>query len=176
MYLDAVDTAWQQWVVSYTPGQQAAMTFKFENKLRSLTRRDSGTESFGAVLAEFRSWGLITVGGVLAVAAFWFLGPRLKRQWTKREQLRRIRRGDSDASDARLLYERMLESMARRGFQKPAWFTPVEFARHLPVTERDQINAFTTAYNEVRFGGDSEGAVRLVRILESIESGQALQG
>jgi protein-glutamine gamma-glutamyltransferase len=172
MYLDAVDTAWQQWVVSYTPGQQAAMTYRFENELRSLTRRQPGTESFAAVLSSLRSWGLITVGALVLVAAFWFLAPRLWSRWSKREQLRRIRQGSSDSSDARLLYERMLESMARRGFQKPAWFTPVEFARHLPVAEREQVDAFTTAYNEVRFGGDSEGALRLVRILEGIENGR----
>ena len=130
----------------------------------------SGPDSFAGTMAAFRSWGLITIGALIVVAALWFWAPRLWSRWTKRDQLRRILRGDRDVNDARLLYERMLESMARRGFQKPAWFTPVEFARHLPVAEREQVDAFTTAYNEVRFGGDSEGVLRLAQILEGIEN------
>jgi hypothetical protein len=64
----------------------------------------------------------------------------------------------------------MLESLARRGFQKPAWFTPAEFARNLPESEKERIGRFTAAYNEVRFGGDPSGAARLAQMLENLES------
>jgi hypothetical protein len=64
----------------------------------------------------------------------------------------------------------MLETMARRGFQKPAWFTPAEFARNLPDRERDTIDAFTSAYNRMRFGGDPGGASRMAEMLERLES------
>ena len=40
MYLDAADTAWQQWVMAYNPGRQAALAFAFRNRLRSVGRRD----------------------------------------------------------------------------------------------------------------------------------------
>jgi hypothetical protein len=66
----------------------------------------------------------------------------------------------------------MLESMAGRGFQKPAWFTPLEFARTLPAGERERIGEFTKAYNEVRFGADPAGAARLVELLDSLEAGR----
>jgi hypothetical protein len=60
--------------------------------------------------------------------------------------------------------------MARRGFQKPAWFTPTEFARNLPEAERERVGTFTVAYNEVRFGGDRHaGAARLTQMLKSLE-------
>src|SRR5205823_3471619 len=36
MYLDAADTAWQQWVMAYNPGQQATLAFGFRDKLRAL--------------------------------------------------------------------------------------------------------------------------------------------
>ena len=61
--------------------------------------------------------------------------------------------------------------MARRGFQKPAWFTPAEFARNLPPGERERVGSFTDAYNEVRFGGDSGGAARLKEMLETMDVG-----
>ena len=34
-------------------------------------------------------------------------------------------------ADATLLYERMLQIARRHGYQKPAWFTPAEFAASL---------------------------------------------
>src|SRR6266403_3435066 len=39
------------------------------------------------------------------------------------------------ASDATLLYSRMLRVLAKRGMHKPPWLTPGEFARVLPVSE-----------------------------------------
>ena len=33
MYLDAMDTTWQQWVMAYNPGQQVALAFWFRNRL-----------------------------------------------------------------------------------------------------------------------------------------------
>ena len=61
--------------------------------------------------------------------------------------------------------------MANRGFQKPAWFTPMEFARNLPPGERERVGTFTAAYNEIRFGGcRPDGAARLTQMLESLEA------
>jgi hypothetical protein len=84
--------------------------------------------------------------------------------------MRKIRRGEATADDAVLLYERMLSTMARRGFQKPAWFTPLEFARNLPERERGIVDTFTSTYNRVRFGGDPGGASRMAEILADMES------
>lgn len=167
MYLDAADTAWQQWVVAYNPGQQAALALAFQNRLRSLGGGGSGLEFHGFVVAA-TSWGLYTLLAVLLISGLWFLSPRLWRYWRTKERLRRIYRGQATASDARLIYERMLDSLAQRGFQKPAWFTPLEFARNLPASERENVSAFTEVYNEVRFGGDPAGAARLAQMLSGI--------
>ena len=64
----------------------------------------------------------------------------------------------------------MLEALARRGYEKPAWFTPLEFARTLPPSEKQRIVEFTAAYNEVRFGNDAAGAARLTGMLESMNA------
>ena len=65
-----------------------------------------------------------------------------------RKLMRKIQSGEGSANDARvLLGERMLGSMEQRGFQKPAWLTPMEFARTLPAkgSERERVGAFTEA-------------------------------
>ena len=42
---------------------------------------------------------------------------------------RRIRQGGAGASDAAILYFQMLALLRKRGFEKPGWLTPAEFAR-----------------------------------------------
>ncbi len=73
----------------------------------------------------------IVVYGILAV----LYSPALARWLRRWRGVRRARRGEGEASDATLLYQRMLAVLARRGFQKPPWLTPLEFARVLPASE-----------------------------------------
>ena len=176
MYLDAADTAWQQWVVAYNPGQQVALAFALRNSIRSIGQGGTGGGWPDMLSPAMRSAGLF----LLAAGTMAFLFHRFGRSFWRRmvagarlrTRLRKIRGGEGTASDARLLYSRMLESMAGRGFQKPAWFTPLEFARTLPAGERERIGEFTKAYNEVRFGADPAGAARLVELLDSLEAGR----
>ena len=72
-------------------------------------------------------------------------------------------------SDASVLYERMLSILARRGFEKPGWFTPVEFATHLPVEENRKVVAFTEVYNSIRFGGQVSATAQLAGLLQEFE-------
>jgi len=176
MYLDAADTVWQQWVVAYNPGQQIALAFSFRNKLRSMGRDENGFTwpSASALLAEIRPMRLLALLAAGAVLLFIIFGKRLRLGWNAGGQMRRIRRGEATTGDAAALYERMLRLMARRGFQKPAWFTPNEFAKNLPSPEREAVDAFTATYNEVRFGRAGAGIQRLAGMLEEMEVGSRL--
>jgi hypothetical protein len=83
---------------------------------------------------------------------------------------RRLRRGEASVADATVLYERMLELLARLGYQKPAWYTANEFASTLPNGDlRLLVFEFSRAYNAVRFGGRSDAAPELTRLLELLE-------
>jgi hypothetical protein len=93
----------------------------------------------------------------------------LWQDWKRRSRLRKIIRSGGTPSDASLLYQRMLEILARRGFQKPAWFTPAEFARHYSGEERGQVAAFTELYNSIRFGRDRTATSRLAELLQDLE-------
>jgi hypothetical protein len=87
-----------------------------------------------------------------------------------RRRVERVRRGEGSGADATLLYERMLQVVRRQGYQKPVWFTPVEFARSLPATHMGRtVEEFTNAYNAVRFGNRREAAPRLSALLDDLE-------
>jgi hypothetical protein len=170
MYLDALDTAWQRWVLAYNPGQQAELAFGFRDKLRNLGTSQANFSWPAAVLPK-AGYGVLWIA---AIAGALFLlrrfGPRLRRWWQARTRIRKMRAGHGTPNDASVVYEQMLESLARRGFQKPAWFTPLEFARNLPAGEKARVSDFTAAYNDVRFGGDAAGAARLTSMLESMNA------
>ena len=82
----------------------------------------------------------------------------------------RVRRGQASVGDATLLYERLLRILKRRGFQKPVWFTPAEFANSLPPGPVGAaVGEFTAAYNAMRFGGRTDVAPRLSVLLDTLE-------
>jgi hypothetical protein len=170
MYLDAADHTWHEWVVSYDLGHQVAIAARFEAALRGWSRNggSSGarwTERFAGIAAFARSWAVWIGTALLGV----FFGPTLFRRWRRRASLRRIVRSGGSASDAAVLYGRMLELLARRGFEKPQWLTPAEFARALPGDEQHLAVEFTAIYNSMRFGGDRAGAARLAGMLREFE-------
>jgi hypothetical protein len=109
------------------------------------------------------------IAALLAGTA-WRYFPRLRTWWKTLARVRQVQRGAARASDATLLYARMLVLLQRRGFQKPAWVTPAEFARLLPASATATLVArFTAAYNDLRFGGDREAAPRMMQLLQSLE-------
>ncbi|HTA45381.1 MAG TPA: DUF3488 and transglutaminase-like domain-containing protein [Bryobacteraceae bacterium] len=172
MYLDAADHAWHEWVVSYDLGHQIAIAARFDAALRNWNRpgSDSRTPWRTRLVTGLRRWGgWVSSGVVLAVLGLFF-GPPLWIKWRARTELRRIARSGGSRADASILYERMLDTLSRRGFRKPGWFTPTEFARHLPADEMRMVRDFTEVYNQIRFGGDVSSTPRLARMLQEFDS------
>ncbi|HTS25543.1 MAG TPA: DUF3488 and transglutaminase-like domain-containing protein [Bryobacteraceae bacterium] len=177
LYLDAAETFWQQWVVGYDSGQQLSLVDQLQQNARRLGLRwfDSINgigSTFGAanLLEWSRHYALRLV--VLLAMAFWMwrMVPRIVRLLRIRHRVKRVRSGEASAADATLLYERMLHLLKRRGYDKPAWFTPVEFAASLPRTSLGEaVTEFTATYNALRFGGRTEAAPRLSILLDELE-------
>jgi protein-glutamine gamma-glutamyltransferase len=172
-YADAVDVFWQDWVLNYNLERQLQLASRVGESGRHIgfnwsegprfwrERNWSGLRDFGFVLL-----------GVLALAFIGkFLGRDGWRWWTVRQRMLKVQRGEGQASDATLLYQRMLKALHRRGIEKPAWLTPCEFARVLQEPELSLlVEDFTSAYNELRFGGNSEAAGRIFVLLERLET------
>jgi protein-glutamine gamma-glutamyltransferase len=176
LYLDAADTFWQDWVLNYDLDRQLTLASRMEESGRSLSmssldRARAAVERWReAALAWLRSFGvfLAGLGAFLALAFSW--GPTAARWLRACWRVRRVRQGEAEVSDATLLYRRMLQSLRRRGFEKPLWQTPAEFAAALPVSATASLVVdFTRAYEDLRFGGRRESASRLIALLEQIE-------
>src|SRR5579862_1298709 len=172
LFFDAAEQFWQDWVVSYDLDRQVVLASRMDASACSLRFRwfddvrvwikDAARSGSGCASAAIVMMGL----GVLAI----FGGPPLAAWWRGRLRVRRLARGEGNASDATLLYRRMLGLLARRGIQKPPWLTPAEFARVLPASEvRGVVQDLTAFYNEFRFGGRRDVAPEMMRLLENLE-------
>jgi hypothetical protein len=180
MYLDAADTFWQQWVVGYDPNHQGTLADRVQQAVRRLGIgwSDSlvGAESKWLTGAKtwLRRFGAVAMATVLSIWWLWRRGPVLWRALGMRRRVQRVRRGEASGADATLLYERMLQVLRRRGYQKPVWFTPVEFARSLPAAPLGRtVEEFTLAYNDVRYGGRTDAAPRMSALLDELERPRA---
>jgi hypothetical protein len=179
MYLDAAQTFWKDWVLGYDVTRQGTLADRFERGARGMGIR--WFDTFDAVRSGWRSYsGVVTRALLLRIALFlalaallWIATPRLVRLLRMRNRVERVRRGEAVASDATILYERMLQALKRQGFQKPAWYTPAEFAASLPVGSVGQtVTDFTAAYNALRFGGRTDAAPVLSTLLDRLERRQ----
>jgi hypothetical protein len=117
-----------------------------------------------------RRFGVPAVLFALILVMAYLAGPEVRAWWRTLERVRQVKRGQACPSDATMLYGRMLRVMKRRGFEKPGWITPSEFARLLPASGATAlVGNFTSAYNDLRFGGNPDAARRMMSLIEQIE-------
>lgn len=176
LYLDAAETFWQEWVLTYDVARQGTLAYRMEQGVQRAGIRwfdtavsvRSGWERYVAGWARRFGWQALAWAVALVTLGF-AVGP-LVRLMRMRQRVERVRRGQASVADATLLYQRMLHILKRRGYQKPPWFTPAEFAASLPRTPLgDAVGEFTGTYNALRFGGHGEAAPRLSILLDRME-------
>jgi transglutaminase-like putative cysteine protease len=178
LWTDAADTFWQDWVLRYDQGRQLILASQLQNSSRQL--RMGWIETWSRSAVQWKSsvgaWSAAHGPALALLAAFAaalvLAGPRAVRSLRMLHRVRRVREGQASAGDATVLYERMLDVLRHRGFQKPAWFTPREFAASLPAETGMLVDQFTAAYNDLRFGGKLDAAPRLTLLLEELETGR----
>jgi protein-glutamine gamma-glutamyltransferase len=173
LVLDAMDQFWQDWVVGYDFERQVTLAARMQESGRQFrfTWLGDASQRIETGLGAARAY-VLEILIVFAAASFAVLyGPGLLRKIRADLRVRKAQSGDAQASDAALLYERMLRALERHGLQKPPWLTPLEFARVLPSSELAMlVEDLTGAYNEFRFGGRRDAAPRMVRLLRRIET------
>jgi transglutaminase-like putative cysteine protease len=176
LYSDAAETFWQSWVMGYDVSRQGLLADRVQQSGRIWGVRwferlaDVQFHWRGSLTPEAKRYGAWTLAGVICAALLYGFGPGVWKRWRTRQGLRRLRRGQGSVADATLLYARMLELMRRRGYEKPAWYTPREFASTLPPSElRTLLAQFTVAYNALRFGGSAAAAPQLSALLDKLE-------
>ncbi|MBS1798124.1 MAG: DUF3488 domain-containing protein [Acidobacteria bacterium] len=164
-YIDALETFWIQYFVSFDNQEQQSLFRSVKNgfvdyqeKLTVLlneyqekiqewwrdVRGDKGLQ------ASARAVGFGVLYLALLALGIWFLMfayRRLKKLgfWRRLSEWWKRRRETSIVE----FYGRMEKVLARRGFRRAAWQTPLEFAGSLNMPEAVSI---TEKYNRVRFG------------------------
>ncbi len=177
-YADAIDVFWQDWVLNYNLERQLQLAARVGDSSRHIrlnwSAGDGGfwsARNWAAARDFIRRYGYVLFGVLVLAALAKFLGPDGWKWWAARRRMIKVQRGEGSASDATLLYQRMLKALRRRGIEKPVWLTPCEFARVLQEPELSLlIEDFTSAYNELRFGRNPEAAGRIFALLERLET------
>lgn len=172
MWTDAFDMFWQEWVLGYDLDRQLTLAFQVERGRRSLSLRSASDwlREMSGRLKRSREAAVESLPWLLGLAGFAALailaGPRLLSLHRDRQRLRRWQRGEGSASDAALLYRRMLVLLERRGHRKAPGQTPLEFARSLPESHLAQlVESFTLAYHELRYGARQSSAARMAELI-----------
>ena len=173
VWLDAADSMWQQWVVTYDLGRQAELVVSFANRLRVWSNPETGFVS--AWRKAVRNWSAPQLAGwVLAFAGLALLGlfgaVPLWRWSQRRWLILRNRQAGRTRQDATELYIALLDRLAARGFTRSDSTTPMEFARHLPPEHAATVTRFTQVYNSVRFGGETAATAELAGLLAAFDA------
>src|SRR3984957_8999691 len=120
-YADAVDVFWQDWVLNYNLERQLQLASRVGESGRHIGFNWTDGSRFWSGLnwSSLRDFGFVALGAI----ALAFLGKFLRRDgwrwWTTRQRMIKVQRGQGQASDATLLYQRMLKALRRRGIEKP---------------------------------------------------------
>jgi transglutaminase-like putative cysteine protease len=172
LFFDAAEQFWQDWILSYDLERQSTLASRALQSSRGAKLQWMEGAAGWFSLAARSSAGYAPAAAVVIVVAIVavLLGPGASRWLRGAIRVRRLKRGEGEASDATLLYQRMLAQLERRGIQKPPWLTPSEFARVLPATPLSPlVEDLTSAYVEFRFGGKRDVAPRMVQLLDQLE-------
>jgi transglutaminase-like putative cysteine protease len=176
-YADAAEVFWNDWVLNYNLDRQLQLASRMGETSRHVGGRWFDGRPFSlaklwpATVAFVKQLGFIILGVAMLTLLGLLFGRDVWRWWKTRQRVLKLQRGEAEASDATLLYQRMLKVLTRRGFERPNWLTPLEFARVLQDPDLSLlVEDLTEAYNQLRFGGNSEAAPRLMQLLERLEA------
>ena len=180
-YVDALGLFWSEWVVNYDFSHQVRLAREVEQTSRNfqqeiMNHSDEFKRRAVAIAYVVEAWlmshklfMLLLMATVLALLVaserrtslaeirfFWL--------WTfgRRELALSPRQ-------ATLSYERLLKTLRKKGYSKPAAVTPAEFARSLEKTRLGlHVWEFTRLYNLLRFGRTEVPMARLRQLLDEI--------
>jgi transglutaminase-like putative cysteine protease len=181
LYVDAMSSFWREWVINYDASHQYRLgrettrnSVAWVHHMQNWAHRH-----YEAALAIARrvkqtvtdsparwSMGTVIAGVILVLAA------NARRLWRmlRRRQLA-SRPAKSPRAAATIWYERMLRTIARRGWHKRPAQTPAEFAASIQdESVRQRVSAFTRHYEQARFGDSAEAAGQLPELYEEISA------
>jgi transglutaminase-like putative cysteine protease len=168
-YAEALELVWFQYVVGYDRQEQRTLATSIHNRvfdyaslasnLLVMVRRKLPSDALSAVL--------VALGLLLVLTTVLIVSRVLRFGWRRGLRLTTL---GQDARSTVAFYEQLLALMAKRGFQRDQYLTPLEFADRIGTRDAALI---TRAYNRVRFGKQQLSQIELreiQRILASLEN------
>ena len=180
LYLDAAESFWREWVISYDFSHQYILAKATVSGTRSSWER---TRMWSRLrYARLLGWVRRSQRSAEQAPARWFgaglatgvllllLGNAARI--AKMIRARRLQAHPERSPDqaAAMWYERMARYLARRGVKKSSAQTAQEFVRVIEDEKlRTRVGRFTDAYESARFGNSSDDAQRLPELYEEVE-------
>lgn len=147
-YSEALELMWFQYVVGYDKQEQRSLITSLRKQLLDVRRQSAtGIDQARRALSSSLNQILIGVAAAVLLGLAIYLTLRVRRLgWLRGLQ---VWASDSQFDHSRVdFYERLIDMLAKQGFKREPYQTPLEFASLVGVNE---AHAITRAYNRVRF-------------------------
>jgi hypothetical protein len=180
-YIDTAALFWNEWIINYDFGHQVRLAREIEQDSRDfqqIFRQRTDRLKRQGIRAAFRTEGwlmshkILVLVIMLAILAGLVLTDKsgALSEWRFRFMWRFARRNaELNPREATLTYQRLLQTLQRKGFRKTPSQTPHEFALSFRTTPLGQgVLEFTKLYNTLRFGQARVSLSRLRQILDNI--------
>jgi protein-glutamine gamma-glutamyltransferase len=180
-YIDTAALFWNEWIINYDFGHQVQLARQVEQDSRTfqqIFRERAEALKRRGIRAAFRIEGwlmshkLLVMVTMLAIFAGLILTDKSgsMAEWRFRLAWRFARRdAELKPREASLTYQRLLNTLQKKGFRKKSSQTPREFAfAFLGTTLGPGVMEFTKLYNTLRYGEAPVSFARLRQILQDI--------
>lgn len=180
-YIDTAALFWNEWIINYDFGHQVQLARQIEQDSRDLQqiflhrterlkrqgiRMAFGTEEW---LMAHKALVLMTMLAILAVLILTDKSGTLAELRFRLAWRFARRNTNLQPREATLTYQRLLQTLQKKGFRKKSSQTPREFALSFLTTPWGPgVMEFTKLYNTLRFGQASVSLARLRNIMENI--------
>ncbi len=177
LYWDWFQYNWNEWVVSYDFGHQAALAQNVQRNSQQLVARlktyyqQKRREVLAYLLAldrqaEKSRYSLPVVLGLLLLMLIALRGRAIGGYVRARWSLRAHRKGSLPPELAALQYREMLKLLERRGWRKSPAQTALEFAAAIPDAQfNSPVGQLTELYQSARFGAHPAKASEMASLL-----------
>jgi transglutaminase-like putative cysteine protease len=180
-YVDALNLFWSEWIVNYDFSHQIRLARQVEQTSRNfqqdfMNRTDElkrrGVRAAFLVEAWLMSHKLFMLLLMAAVLAALVAGEKggsladIRFFWLWKFGRRELALSPRQAT---MTYQRLLKTLRKKGYPKPAALTPREFSQSLLGTRLGSgVWEFTRLYNLLRFGQTQVPLARLRQLLDEI--------
>jgi hypothetical protein len=180
-YLDALNLFWSEWIINYDFSHQVRLARQVEQTSRNFQQefgdrtdklRHQGVRVAYLVEAWLMSHKLFMLLLMVIILAALVAGEKggslaeIRFFWVWKFGRRELALSPRQAT---MTYQRLLKTVRKKGYLKPAALTPWEFAQSLLGTRLGSgVWEFTRLYNLLRFGQAQISIARLRQLLDEI--------